>query len=231
MSLILCIETTSKNCSVALVEDSELLGLKETEEEGYTHAENLSLFIDLTLKESNKDYTDLSALAISEGPGSYTGLRIGAATAKGICYALNIPLIAINTLSVLAKVMRSMNAADYYCPLIDARRMEVYTAVFNEELECMVEPRAKILDENSFSTFLKNGKVSFVGSGAFKFSELVSHKNAVFLKTFSLSAKFMIEEANEKFKNKEFEDIAYFEPFYLKPFQATIPKDKLRINQ
>lgn len=231
MSLILCIETTSKNCSVALCENGNLLGIKELEEEGYTHAENLSAFINEVLLNQSKVYKDLNAIAISEGPGSYTGLRIGAATAKGLCYSLDIPLIAINTLDMMAEIMQSNSIkADYYCPMIDARRMEVFTAVYDNKLERIEEPQAKILDENSYNNYINIGSVLFAGSGAFKLGEIVGHENAFFADQFSLSAKYLIHQAEKKFKKNEFEDIAYFEPFYLKKFQATIPKEKLKTS-
>jgi tRNA threonylcarbamoyladenosine biosynthesis protein TsaB len=222
MSLILHLETATTVCSVALSFEGKLISLKE-ENNGYTHAEHLSLFIEDVLLWAGKKMTDIDAVAISKGPGSYTGLRIGVATAKGICYGLNKPLIAVNTLLSLANI-----AADKYgdryliCPMLDARRMEVYTAVFNSG-KMIFETTALILDEQAFSNLLSTQQIVFLGDGAHKFQSLCDHTNAIFDTSIEPSAKGMINNAYQQFKLAQFEDSAYFEPFYLKEFYTPAP--------
>lgn len=235
MALLLHIETSTAVCSVALGKDGDLLALKETKE-GMKHATHLTVFIENVLKENNFTPADLDGVVISMGPGSYTGLRIGVSTAKGICYGANLPLIAINTLQAMAKplldntdVLAQLNNPEkaYYCPMIDARRMEVYTAFFNNKNELIGEISADIIDENSYSNELSKREIVFFGDGSSKCKEVIKSKNGIFLDNITPSAIGMIELAEMKFQNQEFEDVAYFEPFYLKDFVATTPKKNI----
>lgn len=219
MSLILCIETATTNCSVALGKEGKLLALKEDNGKNYSHAERLHLYIDGILKENGLKPADLTAIAVSKGPGSYTGLRIGVSAAKGLCFSLNIPLISVPTLTSLAHQVKQ-GESDYIIPLLDARRMEVYTAGFTGAKNAIFDTRAEILDENSFAEYLDKGTVSFIGNGAEKFSKVCSHKNAIFNTEALPSAKEMVALAEEKSQKGLFEDVAYFEPYYLKDFQA-----------
>jgi len=222
MSLILHLETATTVCSVALSFEGKLIALKE-ENNGYTHAEHLSLFIEDVLLSSGKKMTDIEAVAVSKGPGSYTGLRIGVATAKGICYGLNKPLIAVNTLLSLANIAAQKYGNEFlFCPMLDARRMEVYTAVFNAD-KMIFETTALILDEQAFSNLLSNQKIIFFGDGAHKFQSLCQHANAIFDTSIAPSAAGMINNAYQQFKLARFEDSAYFEPFYLKEFYTPTP--------
>lgn len=215
MALILCIETTTTNCSVSLGENGSLLALKELNNKGYSHAEKLHLFIQAVLKEAQKELSDIEAVAVSEGPGSYTGLRIGVSTAKGLCFALDIPLLAIETLRLLKEQVPEPEA-QFVIPMLDARRMEVYNTVF-QGTQKLVPTTAQVLDENSFSTFLAQGKCLFIGTGVQKFKERCTHPNATFKPAFP-SSKEMVLLAQEQFQNKEVVNLAYFEPFYLKDF-------------
>ena len=220
MALLLHLETATTVCSVALSLDSKLLALEEVNA-GYAHAENLVSFCETVLKKSGYTFSDLSAVAVSKGPGSYTGLRIGVSTAKGFCYALAIPLISVTTLQHLAAQLSVQNKAslNLFCPMIDARRMEVYCAIYDSDNKEIKETAAEIITENSFSEILKNRKLIFFGDGAEKCKAVLQpNSNAVFLDAVFPSAKNMIALAYAKFKNKEFEDTAYFEPFYLKDF-------------
>lgn len=224
MSLILGIETATKICSVAISRDGVLLSLKEVGGE-YSHSENLNHFIELACHEANIKLTDLDAIAVSKGPGSYTGLRIGVSSAKGLCYGLDKPLIAVDTLKALTLGVLNQEKNCLFCPMIDARRMEVYTALYNTNLE-MIEPiSAKIIDEHSFADVLAKQKVVFFGDGAEKCKSLLnSHPNAIFIDDVEPSAKYVNQMAEGKFKKQQFEDVAYFEPYYLKEFLATTPK-------
>lgn len=236
MSLILGIETATKICSVAISRDEKLLALKEIGGE-YSHSENLNHFIELACAEAKINLNQLDAIAVSKGPGSYTGLRIGVSTAKGLCYGLDKPLIAIDTLkAMVVGVIDSLPFGEgqggaLFCPMIDARRMEVYTAIYNAKLELVESISAKIMDEHSFVHFLENNNVVFFGDGAEKCkSVLNNHPNAVFIDNVEPSAKYVNQLAEEKFNNSpdgyRGEDVAYFEPYYLKEFLATTPKKK-----
>lgn len=230
MSLILGIETATKMCSVAISRDGVLLALKETGGE-YSHSENLNHFVELACNEAKIKLNELDAIAISKGPGSYTGLRIGVSSAKGLCYGLEKPLIAVDTLKALTLAVINSNSfvsGTLFCPMIDARRMEVYTALYNSSLE-MIEPiSAKIMDESSFVKVLQEHKVVFFGDGAEKCKTLLGgHKNAVFIDNVEPSAKYINQLALEKLNKQQFEDVAYFEPYYLKEFLATTPKNKV----
>ena len=215
--MLLCIETSGKNCSVALFEGLQLVSIREVHTEQFSHSENLHVFIEQVLKESKLQPKAIKAIAISAGPGSYTGLRIGVATAKGLCYGWNIPLIALPTLRILAeRVADSLTDIQYIIPMIDARRMEVFTAIYRQDFTTEVAAHAEILTEASFATYLDQGKTLFLGDGAGKFAPICSHPNAVFVTDQYPSAQQMGRLALEKYQAQAFEDIAYFEPFYLK---------------
>ena len=215
--MLLCIETSGKNCSVALFEDLQLVSIREVHTEQFSHSENLHVFIEQVLKESNLQPKAIKAIAISAGPGSYTGLRIGVATAKGLCYGWDIPLIALPTLRILAEqVTYEFTDIEYIIPMIDARRMEVFTAVYSHDFSPILGERAEILTESTFDTYLNKGKTIFLGDGITKFQAICKHKNAYFRENKFPSAKQMGRLALEKYQAQAFEDIAYFEPFYLK---------------
>ena len=215
--MLLCIETSGKNCSVALFEGLQLVSIREVHTEQFSHSENLHVFIEQVLKESNLHPKAIKAIAISAGPGSYTGLRIGVATAKGLCYGWDIPLIALPTLRILAEqVSYEFTDIEYIIPMIDARRMEVFTAVYSHDFSPILGERAEILTESTFDTYLNKGKTIFLGDGITKFQAICKHKNAYFWENKFPSAKQMGRLALEKYQAQAFEDIAYFEPFYLK---------------
>lgn len=224
--VILHIETATDICSVALSKGKQLLALKE-EANGYSHAENLILFIQEMISSCDMATENLDAVCLSAGPGSYTGLRIGAATAKGLCYTSDIPLIAVTTLESIAAGARTRHKEDnlYYCPMIDARRMEVYTTLFDEKGNMIHDISAQVIDSSSFQQLLQQQRILFCGNGASKCESLLAASpNALFDYT-PLSARFMIEKSCAKFALQQFEDIAYFEPFYLKeyiPGKATV---------
>lgn len=215
--MLLCIETSGKNCSVALFEGLQLVSIREVHTEQFSHSENLHVFIEQVLKESNLHPKAIKAIAISAGPGSYTGLRIGVATAKGLCYGWDIPLIALPTLRILAEqVSYEFTDIEYIIPMIDARRMEVFTAVYSHDFSPILGERAEILTESTFDTYLNKGKTIFLGDGITKFQAICKHKNAYFWENKFPSAKQMGRLALEKYQAQAFENIAYFEPFYLK---------------
>ena len=223
MALILNLETATTVCSVALARDGQLLAAKEQHGD-YSHAENLTLFIEDVLKQAQLSLPEVDAIAVSKGPGSYTGLRIGVSTAKGLCYSLNKPLIAVDTLQHLAlsgTAVISNTAADaLYCPMIDARRMEVYCGVYDGHNREIKPVAAEIIDEQSFSALLKNHTLYFFGDGAAKCQAVLgSSPKAVFADVL-ISAKSMVPLAEKAFAEKRFENTAYFEPFYLKDFVA-----------
>ena len=215
MGYILNIETATKNCSVALAKNGETILCKEMAEQGFSHAEKLHLFIEEIIKDAGITFSDLSAVAVSQGPGSYTGLRIGVSAAKGLCYALEIPLISVDTLTVLANQLQIENGI--IVPMIDARRMEVYSAIFNAKKEMIREVQAEILTDSSFSAI--EDAVYFVGDSNEKAKTILSKSNFNFVDTiFYPSAKEMSAISYKKFLNNSFEDVAYFEPYYLKDF-------------
>ena len=216
MAIILCLETATTNCSVAVAIDGEVKAIREENDEKFSHAEKLHVFIEEVLNEANFNRKELDAIAVSKGPGSYTGLRIGVSAAKGLCFALDVPLISIPTLDVL--VQQVEQTGGYIIPLLDARRMEVYAAVYNAAKKQIRETKAEILDENSFSNYLKEGKTTFIGDGANKFKQVCSNGNAVFLDHKFPSSAAMATLAEAKYKISDTEDVAYFEPFYLKEF-------------
>ncbi len=223
MAIILNIETATKNCSVSLSENENILALAELNEGQFSHAEKLHTFILDVIKQSKKTIQDIDAIAVSKGPGSYTGLRIGVSAAKGLCFALDIPLISIATLTSLSHAI-SVNKGEFIIPLLDARRMEVYCAIFDNNNQQIQKTKAEIIDENSFLEFLEKGKTYFLGDGADKCKEIITHKNAIFLDGYFPSAKEMVKLSSKKYDNKIFEDVAYFEPYYLKDFVAGKPK-------
>lgn len=220
MGKILNIETTTTNCSVALGEDGRVVAIKEDYSDKYSHAERLHVYIQELFKESGWKLSDLDAVAVSKGPGSYTGLRIGVSSAKGLSFAQDLPLISISTLQALALQVKQRDI-DYIVPMLDARRMEVYTAVFTITGELVWGIQAKILDSSSYSDLLEKGSVAFIGNGVEKFKELCNHPNALMLEDKLPSAKEMVHLSEKNFQEGQFEDLAYFEPFYLKDFLVT----------
>jgi len=223
LGLILNIETATKNCSVSISRDGELISLKELNEGKFSHAEKLHSFIIELFQESGFKMHDLDAIAISKGPGSYTGLRIGVSAAKGLCYALEKPLISVPTLQIMALQVPSQKD-ELVVPLLDARRMEVYSAVFDHDYNQTRQTEAEIINENSFESILNKGIVHFAGDGAQKCMEIIKHVNARFLTNIYPSAREMAVISTRKFKMADFEDVAYFEPYYLKDFVAGKPK-------
>ncbi len=222
MALLLCLETTTTNCSVALAKDGEILALKEDMGLNYSHAERLHIYIAEVLEQAKVSKTDIDAVAVSEGPGSYTGLRIGVSAAKGLCFALNIPLIATNTLKALA--MQAKEEYAFVIPVLDARRMEVYSTVFDNQLGEIRGIEAQVVEEDSFLSYLEEGSVLFIGNGATKLKDLIKHPNAHFETEALPSAREMVILAEAKNKISDTVDVAYFEPFYLKDFYVTTKK-------
>ena len=224
MSLILCLETSTKVCSVSLGLNGKIIAIKESLDDKHSHAENLTLYIEDVLKQKNILLQDVDAIAVSKGPGSFTGLRIGVSTAKGLCYTLNKPLIAINTLEAMAAgcihhySSSNIHYPSLFCAMIDARRLEVYCAIYNEHLKEIKKTTAEIINKNSFSDLLFENKIVFFGDGATKCKSILSNPNAIFIDDMNPSAKFMLPIAEKYFSEKKFEDVAYFEPFYLKDF-------------
>ncbi|MFC5282609.1 tRNA (adenosine(37)-N6)-threonylcarbamoyltransferase complex dimerization subunit type 1 TsaB [Pedobacter alpinus] len=228
MSLILQIETATQTCSVALAKDGVVLNSIEKTDRNI-HASNITLFIEEVVKLSNYTLNDLDAVAVSMGPGSYTGLRIGVSTVKGLCYALDIPLIAINTLEAMADGFKakcfSVKPNSLFCPMIDARRMEVYCAIYDNDLKTISATEAKIIDSNSFEAILESNIIYFFGDGAAKCEEVLGlNMNARVMDDFTNSAKDLTALAHKKFNDKDFVDVAYFEPLYLKDFVAGVKK-------
>lgn len=231
MSFILNLESSTEICSVALSTDGKVTDILENGE-GMNHARLMSIFVQEIMQRNNLGFDKLSAVAVSKGPGSYTGLRIGVSLAKGLCYANNIPLIAVSPLQAMSSYVIA-NKSQWklpdsgcllFCPMIDARRMEVYMALFdihNKEVEGV---NAKIVNENSFKDLLNQNPVAFFGNGSEKLRSVVHHASAFFIPGIKTSAQFMCSLSNNAFENKQFVDLAYFEPFYLKDFIAGIPK-------
>lgn len=225
MGLILNLETATKTCSVSLAQDGKELATINHTAENYSHAEKLNGIIQEVMEKANRQLADLDAIAVSEGPGSYTGLRIGTSTAKGLCFALDIPLIAVNSLKALAQ---SKAGADMLiCPMFDARRMEVYAAIFDSQMNVLQPTKAIVIDDATFLDFLQKEPVCFIGPGAEKCRSTVVHENAIFDLETAVSASGMIPFTEEKFQQNDLEDLAYFEPFYLKDFIAGKPKKLL----
>ncbi len=215
---ILNIETATTNCSVSLSKNGETIVLKEDNDKNYSHAERLHVYIDNVLKEAKITSEDIDAIAVSKGPGSYTGLRIGVSAAKGLCFALDKPLIAIPTLEALANQVKIKDGV--IVAMLDARRMEVYSAIYDSNYNQIRATEAQILDEIAFSDYLEKQKVYFLGNGVEKTKALINHPNAVFVEDKLPSSKEMSLLAYTKYKKRDTEDVAYFEPYYLKDFVA-----------
>ena len=229
MATILHIESSTLTCSVAVSENGNCIALKESHDDTYAHSEKLVTYIDEALKKAGKSPAQLDAVCVAKGPGSYTGLRIGVSAAKGLCYALQIPLLSIGSLRSMASWCKenyvdSLYSADSLCPMIDARRMEVYTSLFDSDLNELKLVSADIIESSSFSKELEGRKVAFFGDGANKCKEIINHPNAFFMDEFKPSARGMISSAEQKLAKNEVEDVAYFEPYYLKDFVAGKPK-------
>lgn len=223
MSFILNIETATKNCSVSVAKDGKTIVCSELADEGYSHAEKLHVFIEEVIAKAAISVQDLNAIAVSQGPGSYTGLRIGVSAAKGLCYALNIPLIAVDTLKTLASQAEVTDGK--IIPMLDARRMEVYSAVFNPDLTVERAIKAEIIDENSFQEY--PDKLYFVGDCADKCKAVLTEDNFVFLEDIKYpSAQAMSQISFDKYQKSDTVDVAYFEPYYLKDFMITAPSKK-----
>ncbi len=220
---LLHLETATKVCSVALSLDGKLRQLQEIEEEGYAHGEKLTLLIEDALKAENIDIQQIAAVSISSGPGSYTGLRIGVSTAKGLCYALGIPLISIDSLLAIQQVAKEIYPNQAVASLIDARRMEVFASIYDKDRELLKSISADIIDENSYLEF-----EPFIacGDGAEKLREVWSHRKTTIDSNIKSSAKGQVELGYQKYLNSEFEDVAYFEPFYLKDFVMLVKAKK-----
>lgn len=238
--MILCLETATPSCSVALIHNGEVLACEE-DPKGQNHSEKITLFIDSVMKKAGISYNDLDAVAVSMGPGSYTGLRIGVSTAKGLCYAVSKPLIAIPTLEAMAYGGKTVISSEVekspannsfrnqllLIPAIDARRMEVYAAIFDENVNIIKDTEAVIIDENSFAELKKDHHLYLFGDGADKCAELFANDdNITVIKEFHCSAKHMNVIAQRKLDAKDFVDVAYFEPFYLKDFVPGTPTVK-----
>lgn len=225
MAFILCIETATEICSVAIARNGETIALAE-DALGNSHAAQLHILVGKALQAAGIGLQQLEAIAVSKGPGSYTGLRVGVSAAKGYCYALQIPLIAINTLQSLAHGYWLKNPAfsGLVCPMIDARRMEVYCALYNTKLQEVMATQAKIIDTDSFKTDLQQNAIAFIGNGAAKCQTSINNPNAQFGVSVACNASYLSQLAQQAFTQKQFEDLAYFEPFYLKDFVGTVAK-------
>lgn len=229
MSCILHIETSTQVCSVALSEDGQCI-FSKTDFEGPSHAVTLGVYVDEALSFADSHAIPLDAVAVSCGPGSYTGLRIGVSMAKGICYGRNLPLIGIPTPEVMCVPLlldEELSEDALLCPMIDARRMEVYAALYDRALHPVREIEAVIIDESSYEEYLNRGPVYFFGNGAAKCKEKILHPNARFVEDIHPLAKWMFPLAEKAFARGDFKDVAYFEPFYLKEFVASKPKKLL----
>jgi len=217
MTLILNIDTAVDTASVCLAKDGKILSLEKNERQK-DHAAWLHLAIKEIFEKNNSELEAVDAITVTGGPGSYTGLRIGMATAKGLCYALNKPLITLNTLQVMANAAKE-EKADLLCPMIDARRMEVFAAIYSKSLQTIKEPAAIEINEKSFDKELATNSICFFGNGSIKFQPVKKNKNAIF-SSIIYDASSMISLSEEKFKQKEFADLAYAEPLYLKEFHT-----------
>lgn len=228
MAKILLIETATPICSVAIAIDGIVTVIKESSEPN-SHSAKLSVMIRDILETANIPYSELDAVCVSSGPGSYTGLRIGVSTAKGLCYALEKPLLAVGTLQNIAAgyMLLHPQYTGYICPMIDARRMEVYSAIFDSNGNYIRQTNADIITENIYDQWLEQNNITFIGDGADKTRSILEGKNNVMFDTdFKISAKGMAQIAEKRYENKQFEDVAYFEPFYLKDFVAAKPSVK-----
>ena len=231
MERLILIETSTALCSAALAEDGVITSYRESSAPK-AHASLTAVFIQEMLEEKGLTIADCDAVCVSKGPGSYTGLRVGVSTAKGLCFGSGKPLIAISTLDILVAQAQIPEDLKYIVPMVDARRMEVYAAVYEiagqagNDVRQITETAPAIIDENSYSDILEKGKVLFIGDGAGKCADVIKHPNATFLQCWP-KASAMLEPAMKAYKEKRFEDVAYFEPFYLKEFVATVSKKKM----
>ena len=231
MERLILIETSTALCSAALAEDGVITSYRESSAPK-AHASLTAVFIQEMLQEKGLTIADCDAVCVSKGPGSYTGLRVGVSTAKGLCFGSGKPLIAISTLDILVAQAQIPEDLKYIVPMVDARRMEVYAAVYEiagqagNDVRQITETAPAIIDENSYSDILEKGKVLFIGDGAGKCADVIKHPNASFLQCWP-KASAMLEPAMKAYKEKRFEDVAYFEPFYLKEFVATVSKKKM----
>ena len=221
---IILIETSTALCSVALAQDGVVTSYRESSAPK-AHASLTAVFIQEMLSERGLTLADCDAVCVSKGPGSYTGLRVGVSTAKGLCFGSDKPLLAVGTLDTLVAQADEIAGIKYIIPMIDARRMEVYTAVFENGVQ-ITETSPMIIDETSFAEYLEQGPCLFIGDGAGKCADVIKHPNAQFCQCWP-KASAMLEPAMAAYKEKRFEDVAYFEPFYLKEFVATVSKKKL----
>ena len=231
MERLILIETSTALCSAALAEDGVITSYRESSAPK-AHASLTAVFIQEMLEEKGLTIADCDAVCVSKGPGSYTGLRVGVSTAKGLCFGSSKPLIAISTLDILVAQSQIPDNLKYIVPMVDARRMEVYAAVYEiaaqagNDVRQITETAPAIIDENSYSDILEKGKVLFIGDGAGKCADVIKHPNATFVQCWP-KASAMLEPAMKAYKEKRFEDVAYFEPFYLKEFVATVSKKKM----
>lgn len=229
MAILLHIETATDFCSVAIAEEGQVVACVEAQFRHHNdHSKNLTLFIEQSLKDAGFKLDQIHAVAVSRGPGSYSALRVGTSVAKGICYALEIPLIAIDTLKALALATKAAMHAQgvLYIPMIDARRMEVYYQVFDDQLSELTKPQSLVLNESSFSQLFDAEKnIVFSGNGSSKAVQLFADKKAHFAAIFN-SARHLVPLAFEKYQNEQFEDLAYYAPLYLKPPNITTPKKR-----
>ncbi|MCE1198643.1 MAG: tRNA (adenosine(37)-N6)-threonylcarbamoyltransferase complex dimerization subunit type 1 TsaB [Marinilabiliales bacterium] len=229
MAVILCIETSTEVCSVALSADGLVQSIRE-DKSGRNHAQLLTLFVEEVLKEADLTFRDLAAVAVSGGPGSYTGLRIGVSTAKGICYGASLPLITLSSTVTLAHHVIQLQSEKglltddmLFCPMLDARRMEVYAAVYDHQGEIIRDISAEIIDHTAYADLLATHPIYFFGNGADKCRQILRHPNAIFLEKITASAAYLAGPSLRAFQNRQFADLAYYEPFYLKDFIATLP--------
>ncbi len=226
MAILLHIETATDLTSVCISKDTAVLSIKNGSGP-MKHSQELTLLIQESMREQDLSFKELDAVAISKGPGSYTALRVGTSVAKGICYAADIPLIAIDTLEAIMQATAQEVKADFYCPMIDARRKEVYMSVYNNKNTCLKPCQAQILEASTFDEYIQNGqKIAFSGNGSPKYQNMVDQPGFLFLDV-KCSALHLVPLAERAYKNEEFESVAYFEPIYLKPPNITIPKKRL----
>ena len=225
MSIILSIDTSSKNCSVSLSKDGVLISVIEESSESFSHANNLHFFCEKIINKANLNFSDVDAYAFSEGPGSYTGLRIGAAAIKGFSFSFDKPVISISTLKAMAFAHKDKN--EFLCPVIDSRKGEVYLAIYNSSMKVILEPQSYVISQDSIDKLIQKNRISFFGSGIEKLKKQINHKNASFIDGVFPSSKYLIELAQESYLNKNFVDISNFEPSYLKEFIATKQKKNI----
>ncbi len=225
MSLILSIETSSKNCSVSLSKDGVLLDTIEEHSESFSHAENLHFFCEKIIKKTNLSFSNIDAYAFSQGPGSYTGLRIGAAAIKGFAFCFDKPVILISTLKAMASSHKETDVL--LCPLLDSRKGEVYMALYDSNMKTLIEPHSHVISKRSLFEFLQENKICFFGTGCEKLQQIVSHENGYFINNIFPSSKYLIDLAHFKYSQEDFSDISDFEPLYLKEFIPTKQKKNL----